>query len=300
MSNSSKLSEHLMGVRSSRGIPTLRSRFFPVPGYRVTGGSEPGHMALDIKAPAGTTVVAVEGGIVTRVQDLARGYGRHIEIRTPSGIEVVYAHLQDFAVRVGQVVKGGQPIGRVGSTGASSGPHLHLEVQRPGAEIFHGGRSAGTAIDPNAFLRGAVSKSVNALKSLAAVGSTTIPKLISTPMPPPTTQSSRRSTSGGQPATQVDEIFDPYKIIKGGESLIEPRKDEEGKSLDVFGIEAFANKYIRRSAFFFAGMVLIVVGLFMLSAGLREKAGPTAMKAVRVVGGAAVGGPAGAAAGAIT
>jgi hypothetical protein len=76
--------------------------------------------------------------------------------------------------------------------------------------------------------------------------------------------------------------------------------DEEDGGLDLFGFKALANKYVRRSAFFFAGMVFIVIGLFMLSAGLRAKAGPAAMKVIKVAGGAAVGGPAGAAAGAVT
>ncbi len=286
---------------SNGGVMSLsdylnRQPIFPVRGGRVSGGAQAGHVALDIRAPAGTTVYASEGGIVTRVQDLARGYGRHIEIRTPSGVEVIYAHLQDFAVRMGQAVTRGQPIGRVGSTGASSGPHLHFEVQRPGAEVFRGGRSAGTAIDPNTYLRGAVSsidavraKSADALKTLAGIPTPipevsltstpspvsapifTPPIVVPVPMPPPT------------PTTQVSS-----------------QTDEEDVGLDPFGLKGLANKYIRRSAFFFAGMVLIVVGLFMLSSGLREQAGPAAMKAIKVVGGAAVGGPAGAAAGAIT
>ena len=84
----------------------------------------------------GDSVVAAAGGTVTRVENLGNvSYGRFIEIAHGSGFRTRYAHLSAQLVSVGQSVHRGQLIGRVGSTGGSTGPHLHYEERLNGSAI---------------------------------------------------------------------------------------------------------------------------------------------------------------------
>lgn len=84
----------------------------------------------------GDTVVAAAGGTVTRVANTgSTSYGRWIEISHGSGYTTRYAHLSSQSVGVGQTVRRGQKIGTVGSTGGSSGPHLHYEQRRNGVAV---------------------------------------------------------------------------------------------------------------------------------------------------------------------
>ena len=85
------------------------------------------HQGLDVVAPLGTRVVAPADGIVTRVGP-SGGFGNSIFVSHGYGIMTRYGHLQSFNVRVGQRVKRGDVIGTVGTTGRSTGPHLHYEV----------------------------------------------------------------------------------------------------------------------------------------------------------------------------
>lgn len=85
------------------------------------------HQGLDIVAPMGTKVVAPADGIVTRVGP-AGGFGLSVFISHGFGIVTRYGHLSATGVRVGQRVKRGDPIASTGSTGRSTGPHLHYEV----------------------------------------------------------------------------------------------------------------------------------------------------------------------------
>jgi len=86
------------------------------------------HYGLDFAAPIGTEVYATGNGIVERVERSLRGYGNNIIINHGFGYKTLYAHLNDFNVKVGQKVKRGDVIGFVGNTGFSTGPHLHYEV----------------------------------------------------------------------------------------------------------------------------------------------------------------------------
>jgi murein DD-endopeptidase MepM/ murein hydrolase activator NlpD len=79
-------------------------------------------------------VLAARSGVVT-ITRWVEGYGNMVAIRHKLGVSTVYAHLSAFLVREGQSVAVGQPIGRVGSTGESTGPHLHFEVRVRGAPI---------------------------------------------------------------------------------------------------------------------------------------------------------------------
>lgn len=87
------------------------------------------HDGIDIPAVTGTHIVAAASGEVT-VASWMRGYGKIIVIKHNDGYHTVYAHNSKHYVRKGQKVSQGEVIGKVGSTGRSSGPHLHFEIRR--------------------------------------------------------------------------------------------------------------------------------------------------------------------------
>ncbi len=87
------------------------------------------HTGTDFKAPYGARVFAAAPGTVSEVK-WAGGYGKMIEIRHANGIRSRYAHLSRFQVKKGDHVVAGDTIGNVGSTGRSTGPHLHYEVRK--------------------------------------------------------------------------------------------------------------------------------------------------------------------------
>ena len=111
----------------------INSRF----GMRRLGG-EPGvrmHKGVDIAAPRGTSVYSSAEGEVVRIGHQPSGYGNFIELRHPNGMTTMYAHLSRIDVASGDRVLAGERIGLVGSTGYSTGPHLHFEVRRGGAQV---------------------------------------------------------------------------------------------------------------------------------------------------------------------
>ncbi len=85
------------------------------------------HKGIDISAPTGRKVLAPADGIVVKVSRV-RGYGRVLYLSHGNGIMTHYGHLSEFNVKLGQKVSRGGVIGFVGSTGRSTGPHLHYEV----------------------------------------------------------------------------------------------------------------------------------------------------------------------------
>ncbi len=87
------------------------------------------HKGIDLVAHLGTPVFVTADGTVTQVQSNKGGYGKHIVIDHGNGYTTLYAHLNSFNIRVNDKVELGQKIGSVGSTGASSSPHLHYEVR---------------------------------------------------------------------------------------------------------------------------------------------------------------------------
>lgn len=117
----------------------------PVRGYRINslfglrrlggeGKSRP-HRGVDIAAPTGTGVFSSAEGEVIRTGYQPTGYGRFIELRHPNGMTSLYAHLSRIDVASGDRVSGGERIGLVGSTGYSTGPHLHFEIKRDGVHV---------------------------------------------------------------------------------------------------------------------------------------------------------------------
>ncbi|MDB5459060.1 MAG: peptidase family [Caulobacteraceae bacterium] len=112
------------------------------------------HAGIDFGAPTGTPVYAAGDGVVERAS-WAGGYGRWLQIKHPGGYETGYGHLSRWAVKAGEHVRQGQVVAYVGSTGLSTGPHLHYEI------IAHGQK-----VNPTAFK--APSGSVLGGKELAA------------------------------------------------------------------------------------------------------------------------------------
>ena len=90
------------------------------------------HPGLDLAAPPGTPVAAARSGVVS-FAGWNDGYGRLVMIENGDGVETRYAHLSRIDVRPGARVSAGHIVGRVGSTGESTGPHLHFEVRYRGA-----------------------------------------------------------------------------------------------------------------------------------------------------------------------
>jgi murein DD-endopeptidase MepM/ murein hydrolase activator NlpD len=93
------------------------------------------HPGIDLPAPTGTAVAAAAPGRVVFASLDRGGYGNLLEIAHGGGVVSMYAHLSSFSVRVGQAVVTGTRIGRIGSTGEASGPHLHFEVRVRGAAV---------------------------------------------------------------------------------------------------------------------------------------------------------------------
>lgn len=91
------------------------------------------HNALDIANKNAPDVLAAKSGIVTSTVCEKWSYGCNIILSHPDGLETLYAHLQSFYVSSGDSVSQGQAIGKMGSTGRSTGPHLHFEVRKNGA-----------------------------------------------------------------------------------------------------------------------------------------------------------------------
>ncbi len=93
------------------------------------------HEGMDFSAPIGTEIYATGDGTVSTVETSYSGYGKHVKIDHGFGYVTIYAHMSKFNVKVGQKVKRGDIIGFVGTTGISTGPHLHYEVVKKGQKV---------------------------------------------------------------------------------------------------------------------------------------------------------------------
>jgi murein DD-endopeptidase MepM/ murein hydrolase activator NlpD len=107
---------------------------WPTAGY-VTQGYKRYHLALDIARAVGTPVKAADNGYVVAAGWSNDGYGNNIVIDHGNGYQTQYAHLNRIYVKVGQAVGKGTEIGQMGSTGRSTGPHLHFEVRKNGVRV---------------------------------------------------------------------------------------------------------------------------------------------------------------------
>lgn len=131
-------------VPSSKVID-VTGYYMPVPGkitsnygYRARFGRM--HKGVDLAIRSNDTIYAAFDGKVRLTNYEAKGYGNYVIIRHPNGLETVYGHLNKHLVKPDQTVKAGDPIGLGGSTGRSTGPHLHFET-----------RFMGYAINPSAI-----------------------------------------------------------------------------------------------------------------------------------------------------
>jgi murein DD-endopeptidase MepM/ murein hydrolase activator NlpD len=95
------------------------------------------HRGTDFSAAAGTPIHVVLDGVVEQAGPFS-GYGNTVLVRHSSGLATRYAHMSAIEVRVGQSVPAGTEIGLVGSTGVSTGPHLHFEVIVDGRQVDPG------------------------------------------------------------------------------------------------------------------------------------------------------------------
>jgi murein DD-endopeptidase MepM/ murein hydrolase activator NlpD len=102
------------------------------------------HNGVDLAAPTGTPIRATGDGTVEMAQRYG-GYGLYVQLDHGGKLETRYAHMSRMAVSAGERVEKGQIIGYVGSTGNSTGPHLHYEV-----------RIAGAPVDPSPYMTGAM------------------------------------------------------------------------------------------------------------------------------------------------
>jgi murein DD-endopeptidase MepM/ murein hydrolase activator NlpD len=93
------------------------------------GGYKHFHTGIDLVEPFGSPVYAADDGVVALVGATSSGYGRYVVIAHSGGLDTLYGHLSTTLVKVGQLVSQGQTIGLEGSTGNSTGPHLHFELR---------------------------------------------------------------------------------------------------------------------------------------------------------------------------
>jgi murein DD-endopeptidase MepM/ murein hydrolase activator NlpD len=130
-------------IPPSPGHSTKYRFIWPEPKAQISQGFGPSHLVLeppydgyahfhtgiDLVEPFGSQVYAADDGVVALVGSSSTGYGRYIVIAHSGGFDTLYGHLSATLVKVGQVVTQGQTIGLEGSTGNSTGPHLHFELR---------------------------------------------------------------------------------------------------------------------------------------------------------------------------
>lgn len=125
--------------------PVEAMRFSSQYGYRTDPfqGRRKNHKGLDIPGPIGTPIYATADGTIGRAQWVS-GYGKYVEVEHGNAIQTRYGHMSALNVVSGQRVRQGEIIGFMGSTGRSTGSHLHYEV-----------RIAGEPVNPMSFLAAA-------------------------------------------------------------------------------------------------------------------------------------------------
>ncbi|MCC8023585.1 MAG: peptidoglycan DD-metalloendopeptidase family protein [Clostridiales bacterium] len=131
-------------ISNSTGSTAVGTGVFthPCPNYsrisatfpRYSNGSS--HTGVNFAAPTGTAIYAADTGTVIAVRYLNYSYGYHLYIDHGNGLVTIYAHCSSMSVYKGKIVKKGDRIARVGSTGNSTGPHLHFEVRKNGTAVY--------------------------------------------------------------------------------------------------------------------------------------------------------------------
>lgn len=133
--NKSKMLASIPAIQpvSNKNLRRIASGF----GYRIDPiyRTRKMHKGLDFSAPTGTKIYATGDGVIKKVKRARWGYGTHVVIDHGYGYTTLYGHMSRASVKKGQRVKRGQQIGLVGSTGKSTGPHLHYEVAKNGIQV---------------------------------------------------------------------------------------------------------------------------------------------------------------------
>ena len=142
--------ENSPGRSASPAVKVSIPSRMPVEGVRLTSdygmrthpvlGGRRQHKGVDLAGPKGTPVYATADGTVGMAQWFS-SYGNYVQIEHGAGLQTRYGHLSAYTVKPGQVVKKGMLIGYIGTTGRSTGPHLHYEV-----------RVAGEAVNPIPYM----------------------------------------------------------------------------------------------------------------------------------------------------
>ncbi len=107
----------------------------PVEFIYMSQGFSSFHPGIDLAGKYGTPIKPVEAGVVIEAGYSPFGYGNEVIIDSGNGVESLYAHLSKIKVKIGEVVSLDSEIGLVGSTGHSTGPHLHLEIHKDGKPV---------------------------------------------------------------------------------------------------------------------------------------------------------------------
>jgi len=151
-----RLSNGNVSLMFPLSIPAVISSAF---GWRLhpLGGDMRFHSGTDLSAPQGTPVLAAFGGRV-EIADFVGGYGLTVVLQHNKGSEqTLYAHLSELFVKPGEEIKQGEVIGRVGSTGLSTGPHLHFEFRKLTPEGW-------VVLDPGSVLENSLAQLVRSLQ----------------------------------------------------------------------------------------------------------------------------------------
>lgn len=125
-----KASPKTKGEGFRPNVPLVAGYFInPVPSGTRSRGVKPGHKGVDLAAPTGTPIYAAASGAVL-IARIGRngGFGNYVVIQHPNGVKTLYAHMSRLGTTPGKQVSQGEIIGYVGSTGRSTGPHLHFET----------------------------------------------------------------------------------------------------------------------------------------------------------------------------
>lgn len=101
----------------------------------VSQGYHWGHPGMDITAPLGTKIYPLETGTVIRIENKKTNYGRAVYIDYGNGLSTLYAHMGKIYVEEGDQVTTETPVGEVGLTGHTTGPHLHIEIHKYGKAV---------------------------------------------------------------------------------------------------------------------------------------------------------------------
>lgn len=125
----SVMATNVQSLNADIPVETKKSFANVLPAYTgISQGFHYGHPGLDLTAPLGSKIYPIKDGVVIKVQYLKWDYGRAVWIDNGNDIVSLYGHMGKIFVNEGDLVTTDKPIGEVGLTGKTTGPHLHLEI----------------------------------------------------------------------------------------------------------------------------------------------------------------------------